>query len=121
MLEYQKQRREQKRGVPVPVVEDYKSAGFSSDEDIQDVDEGSQKRKTPSYQQDVEPRLNYYSQPNLKQQPQHFKSAESAKDGNDKLYEQLYHKVMTSQNPKNRIERPNSNNFEIYKNGWNEM
>jgi hypothetical protein len=29
---------------------------------------------------------------------------------------------MTSQNSKkNRIERPNSNNFETYKNGWNAM
>lgn len=40
---------------------------------------------------------------------------------NDKLYEKLYHKVMTGQNAKNRMERPPSNTFEVYKNGWNAM
>jgi hypothetical protein len=49
------------------------------------------------------------------------KTLKSPKQSNDKLYEQLYHKVMTGQTPKNRIDRPNSNNFEIYKQGWNAM
>lgn len=40
---------------------------------------------------------------------------------NSKLYEQLYHKVMTGQTSKNRIEKPQSNNFEVYKTGWNSM
>jgi hypothetical protein len=37
------------------------------------------------------------------------------------MYTDLYHKVMESKNPKNRIDPGIKNTFETYKDGWNKI
>jgi hypothetical protein len=43
------------------------------------------------------------------------------KTKNDKMYENLYHKVMSSTSQKHRLQSPTENDFNVYKAGWNEM